>query len=85
MIDKNVVILRGGDINTFLKVPGLFCLYFDSKKLKKTNTLSNDVPLFMEIQYTEEEFSEDKYVFHGHSFNPQKGKLNVDHTKKSKH
>lgn len=84
MVDKHVVILRGGDINTYLKVPGLFCLYFDSKKLKKTNILTNDVPLFLEIQYNEDELPKDKYVFNRHSFDPKKGKLNVDHNKKSK-
>ena len=38
----------------------------------------------MEIQYTEEEFSEDKYFFDGYFYNPQKGKLNVDNIKISK-
>jgi len=38
----------------------------------------------MEIEYSEEDFAKEKYVFHGHSFDPQKGKLEVDHTQKSK-
>lgn len=86
MIDKTIVILRGGDTNTFLKVPGLFCLYFDKDKLRKTDIVSNDIPLFIEIEYDEKEISNEKYFFHSYSFDPQKekGKLQVDSSNKSK-
>lgn len=70
------------DRNVFLKVPNRFCLYTDPKKLQFPRALLFDVPYFLEIQYSEDEFPDERIAYSGHGFDNAQRKLILDDSKK---
>lgn len=70
------------DRNVFLTVPNRFCLYTDPTKLSYPKTLSGDIPYFLELQCSEDEYPDEKTAYSGHGFDNAKRELMLDKNKK---
>jgi len=70
--------------NVFLKAPNLFCLYRDPERLSLPPFLMGDVPYFLEIQYSESDFPNEKEVYSGFGFDPSKKQMILDEKNKHK-
>ena len=82
MIQTFVTMIRGNQ-SVFLKAPELFCLYRDSEKLPIPPFFMGDVPYFLEIQYSENDFPDEKVAYSGSGFDPSKKEMILD--EKNKH
>lgn len=81
MISAFITIIRS-DRNVSLKVPNRFCLYTDPTKLSYPKTLSGDIPYFLEIQFSESEYPDEKTSYSIHGFDNAKRELILDKNKK---
>lgn len=69
--------------NVFLKVPDLFCIYRDPNKLELPKALMWDVPYFLEIQYSDNEYPNERTAYSVSGFDYSTKKMILD--EKNKH
>lgn len=69
--------------SVFLKAPELFCLYRNPEKLPLPPFLMGDVPYFLEIQYSENDFPDEREAYSVSGFNPSKKQMILE--EKNKH
>ncbi len=81
MIATYITMIKG-DRNVFLKVPNRFCLYTDPEKLMYPKALSADIPYFLEIQYSDEEYPDERIAYSAYGFENAKRELILDKNKK---
>lgn len=67
MISTLVTLVRGRR-NIYLNAPNIFSLYWDSGKLPTATALSSDTPYFLEIEYSESDYPDNKTAYSGHRF-----------------
>lgn len=81
MISTFITIIRS-DRNVFLKVPNRFCLYTDPTKLSYPEALIADVPYFLEIQFSDNDYPDERSSYSVHGFDNAKRELILDKNKK---